>query len=85
LAWIHFQRGEYQLAHDEIVRAVKSVPADAVILEHYAEILVKLGQLDRAVPVLEQAVEIAPDSDDEQALDRISKRLNEIRSELKKK
>ncbi len=83
LAWIHYQREDYQHAHAAVLKALDVVPNDAVILEHYAEILVKLGESRKALAVFEQALSHAPESDDQEAIERITDRIADLRKTLR--
>jgi tetratricopeptide (TPR) repeat protein len=54
-AWVLFMRGKYKDARKIIERAVNSGNANATHLEHYGDILFKLGEVDSAVRQWERA------------------------------
>jgi tetratricopeptide (TPR) repeat protein len=62
-AWILYQLGEYQQAKEWQMRAIdQSSEKSAVMLEHYGDILFKLGTKDDAVKYWEQAKQAGSDS-----------------------
>jgi tetratricopeptide (TPR) repeat protein len=54
-AWVLYMRGKYKDARKVIERAVNSGNANATHLEHYGDILYKLGEVDSAVKQWERA------------------------------
>ena len=78
--WIYYQMGEYQRARAELAQAILLVGDDVVILEHFADVLVKTGEKDRALGVYNQAVLTAAgkeeDPEIEEALPRIREKID---------
>ena len=61
LAWLYAEEGvQLERALNLSLRAVKSDPENVVYLDTYAELLYLLGQGDRAVALMELALEIEP-------------------------
>jgi tetratricopeptide (TPR) repeat protein len=60
LAWVHFRRGELDLAWKEIQRAVSLVDSDPIIWEHFGDIAVSLGEKPRAKAAYEKALSLEP-------------------------
>lgn len=56
-AWVLFQKGNYKDAETYIQLALIELPTDASILDHYGDILFKLGRIDKAVETWKQAKE----------------------------
>lgn len=64
-AWVLFKKGSYSLARIYIERAIEKSPEQKPspeILEHYGDILSKLGETDAAVEQWEKALEAGSDS-----------------------
>ena len=61
-AWILFQLGEYKEAKVFQERAVMRNLKNATLLEHYADILIMLGEPDKAVEYWHKAKEVGSDS-----------------------
>ncbi len=61
LGWVLHQAGRDAEAFEWLVKAVNDRPGDPVILEHLAVVLRRLGKLDEAVDILDQAIEIGGD------------------------
>ncbi|MBX7144554.1 MAG: tetratricopeptide repeat protein [Oligoflexia bacterium] len=81
LGHIQFLRGEYSQAEASLSRAVSIVGDDVVILEHYADALVMLDRVERAIEVYRSAIEHGRDSSDaeqREAVARIEKKLAEL-------
>lgn len=79
LGWVYFKMGKYEEALEQLQLAIKAVSDDAVILEHFAEILIKLGQREKALSVFEKALMFAPKSDDGQVEIRVRAGMDKIR------
>ena len=79
LGWLLFQQGKFQEAVKELEKAAKKVPNDAVILEHYARALIKVGSKNAAETVLKKALEHAPTSDDKEVAARVKSLLDELK------
>ena len=75
LAWVHFRRGDYRSAEAELLRALKFVPDDPVILEHLGDVLQAQGRNDEAVPLFEKAIAKGHEKPDEVGvkIDRLRK------------
>jgi len=74
-AWIRFQQGEYAEALEWIEKAVKS--SDVVsetLLEHYGDILAKLGNIDEAIVQWKKARSIAQLVGKD--IDKLSRKIN---------
>lgn len=78
LGWVYFKMGRYKDAAKELERSVELVPNDAVILEHYAQVLYKLQQRAKAVETAKKALSFAPNSDDKGVSERLNVLLNEL-------
>ncbi|MGE8292786.1 MAG: tetratricopeptide repeat protein, partial [Sphingobacterium sp.] len=64
-AWVLFADGKYEDALIWIQKAMKNTnPQTAVLLEHYGDILVKLGKTGEAVKQWNLALEKGMDSDE---------------------
>ena len=44
LGWIHYMRGEYDKAYEQVKKAAELVPDDSTVVEHLGDIQMKLGQ-----------------------------------------
>jgi tetratricopeptide (TPR) repeat protein len=60
LAWVHFKRGEIDLAWKEIRRAVQLVDSDPIIWEHFGDIAAKVGEKSKAKAAYEKALSLEP-------------------------
>jgi tetratricopeptide (TPR) repeat protein len=78
LGWVYYKMGRYEEALIELEKAVNIVTDDAVILEHFALALLKVGKRKEAIDALKRALDYAPESDDEEVEARIRKVLEEI-------
>jgi tetratricopeptide (TPR) repeat protein len=58
LAWVHYRKGEYMDAHKILLELKKEKPDEPVILEHLADVLVKLGSLGEAKHLYETALQL---------------------------
>jgi tetratricopeptide (TPR) repeat protein len=67
LAWVHYRRGDHDLALREINRACRLYPWNAVLHYHRAMILLKCGARDPAVAALGAALELDPDNGEAKA------------------
>lgn len=81
LGWVYYKMGRFKDALKELERSVELVPNDAVILEHYAQVLYKLQQRGKAVETAKKALTFAPNSDDK----GVGERLNVLIHELERK
>ena len=78
LGWILYREGKFKDAERELARAVSLTGGDAVILEHYALVLLKLGKKDEAREVLKRALDHSGESDDKEVGERLKKLLSSI-------
>jgi len=58
LAWAYYQKGEYSKAATTQAKALKKVPDDAVIYEHYGDIMWKNGKPEAARRAWQKAIEL---------------------------
>ncbi len=75
LAWVYYRLGDYQKAHTSIVQAVRLHPDEPVILEHYADILLKLGRGVESLHIYRRALQHA---EEETARTRIKAKLEQL-------
>src|SRR5690348_8926786 len=59
-----YDRGDRERARFYFERALMFAPENAILLTHYAAVLVQLGRAAEAVPFAQHATELAPDSPD---------------------
>jgi predicted Zn-dependent protease len=78
LGWLYFKQQRFKDAERELARAVKFVPDDAVILEHYVRSLIEVGNRKAAKSYLAKAKKHAPHSDDKE----VGQRLEELAHSL---
>lgn len=57
LGWIYYQRGEYDRAVKELKKAVAGAGNDVVVIEHYGDALVKVGNEKEAQRMYKKALE----------------------------
>ncbi len=81
LGWVYFRQGKFKDAERELARAVGITGSDAVILEHYAVVLQKLGKREEALDVVQRGLLHAGESDDKE----VGERLKKLASQLEKK
>ena len=75
LAWVYYRLGDYTKAHANILRALRLHPEEAIILEHYADILLKLERRDESLHVYKKALQHVDNEKDQQ---RIEKKLKQL-------
>lgn len=63
LAWLHYRKGEFAQAWEEIRRAVERVADDPIIWEHYGDVAKAAGRLDKAREGYRNSLEIDPDNE----------------------
>ena len=82
MGWIYFQMGAYREAVEMLGRAVSLVNDDVVVVEHFADALLKNGERDKALEQYETALGLKNDksSDREEVLARIRNKIEELRS-----
>jgi tetratricopeptide (TPR) repeat protein len=56
LGWVHYQRGETDMAIAELEKAIERAPESAIINYHMGMALMKANRLDEAREMLERAV-----------------------------
>ncbi len=72
LAWIKYQKGEYERALELLMRAVREAGDDPVIWDHLGQTYEKLGSADKAVDAYRKSLEEEPDNED------VQKRLTDL-------
>jgi tetratricopeptide (TPR) repeat protein len=61
LGWFYFKRGQFEKAHDELLRAETLIEEqDAVIFDHIGQAFYQLDEAERAIEYLEKAVALEP-------------------------
>jgi tetratricopeptide (TPR) repeat protein len=60
IAWVYFMLGDYDKAKIYIEKALALNSSSSVVLEHYGDILFKLGKTDEAIDQWQQASELDP-------------------------
>jgi len=70
-AWVLYKLGEYELAKAQIEHAISINKNSPVLLEHYGDILHKLGMIDDAVTYWKKASEL--DQDNSELFKKINK------------
>jgi tetratricopeptide (TPR) repeat protein len=74
LAWVHFRKGDYSRAEEELRKALKSVPDDPVVLEHLGDVLQAQGRDEEAAVRFEKAISKGHEKPDE-----VRAKLNRLR------
>lgn len=81
LGWIYFQQGKYAEAEETLAKVVSAVNDDPVLFEHYGEVLLKRGEIERARQVFRSALERGMGKDEPEqrkSLERMRGRLQEL-------
>ena len=73
LGWVYYQKGDYQKALEELMKAHNRVPDDPVIAEHIGDVYLKLGDRANAVSFYEKAL----------SLDKKGERKQNVEEKLK--
>jgi tetratricopeptide (TPR) repeat protein len=69
LGWVYYMKGEYEKALEELQQAASKLkPEDAVVFDHLAETLEKLGKADDAVRYWQKAIALDQDDADPKKL-----------------
>jgi Tfp pilus assembly protein PilF len=64
-AWILYQQGKYEIALEWILKAIQGGGASSgVIVEHYGDILYKMGETTKAMEQWKRALELGGHSDE---------------------
>lgn len=85
LAWIYYQRKDYEEAEKLLAQAVKITAEDLVVLEHYGDCLDKLGRALDAIEIYKQIVDKGlnlEDDDDKKVASRAKDKLDELMKRL---
>ena len=77
LAWVYYRLGDYQKAYTSIVQALRLHPEEPVILEHYADILLKMGRHAESLHIYQKALQHAEDDTARQRIEDKVKQLGE--------
>mgnify|MGYP003346413027 CR=1 FL=1 len=82
LGWAYFKDGQLELAEQNLKRAATQLGTNAVIQEHYGDVLFKMGRFKDAIDAWTKA--LSGDADD---VDRgsVDKKIKSARSKLPKK
>ena len=75
LAWVYYRLGDYQKAHTSILQALRLHPDEPVILEHYADILLKLGRSVESLHIYQKALQYA---DENTVRERIEAKIKQM-------
>ena len=78
LGWVYYRLGDYEQAQEQIELAIEKGDgdADAVILDHLADTLLKLNQRRKAEELWQKAVKQLEDGGDKRLLNSIQEKLN---------
>lgn len=77
LAWVYYRLGDYQKAHTSILQALRLHPDEPVILEHYADILLKLERSEESLLIYQKALQRADNNTDRKRIEAKIKQLGE--------
>ncbi|MGA1191128.1 MAG: tetratricopeptide repeat protein [Bdellovibrionota bacterium] len=80
LGWIHYKRGNYKEAKQHIERAVGLTEGDIVILEHLGDVLLALGEREKAYETYNEALKGQTENlsrDEKDAVERMEKKKQE--------
>lgn len=75
LAWVYYRLGDYELALVNILQALRLHPKESVILEHYADILLKLARHAESLRAYQKALQYVDSESDRQ---RIENKINQL-------
>lgn len=73
LGWVYYQQGRYHDAVDILSRAASVATDDVLIQEHYADSLMKVGQITQAIEVYRNALERGRDAAEKAEAEVISR------------
>ena len=78
LGWVYYRLGDYEQAQEQIELAIEKGDgdADAVILDHLADTLLKLNQRRKAEELWQKAIKQLEDGGDKRLLNSIQEKLN---------
>jgi tetratricopeptide (TPR) repeat protein len=57
LAWVYYQRGQYEKALPLLEEAARLVPDDPIVREHLGDVYRQLGMIDKAIQSYRQSIE----------------------------
>ena len=77
LAWGYYKLGDYQAAHQNILQALQRMPDEPIILEHYADILIKLNKPMEATAAFNQALSHFTEARD---VKRVQRKIKDVES-----
>jgi tetratricopeptide (TPR) repeat protein len=63
MGWVQYRLGDYAKALDFLIKATNALPEDPVILEHMARTLLKMNRPDKALLVVDRAIEAGGKAD----------------------
>ena len=58
LAWVYFQRGQYDAALKHLEKAVTMTPNDPTITEHLGDVYLKSGKYEKSLEMYEKALSL---------------------------
>ena len=68
LGWVYYRQGKLDLAEKYLTDATHLLPRDSTVHEHLADVLVKRGELHRALDLYREALTLEPEAKDEAKL-----------------
>jgi tetratricopeptide (TPR) repeat protein len=82
LGWAYFKNGQFALAEDYLRRAAEQLALNAVVQDHYGDVLIRLGKVQEAIDAWGRAL-----SGDTEDLDRsvIDRKIRAARQKLQKR
>jgi len=78
LGWIYFRQGNYKKALPLLQNAALATQNDSVVLDHLAQVYLKLGRKDKAIEIWKQLLKDDPKDEDLPRNDEIRDRLLEL-------
>lgn len=76
LGWVYYQQGNYEKAIEKLQEAMTLAPNEPVILEHYGDVLVKVGRETEAKGYYKQALGLFRESDERKRVEKKIKNLS---------
>jgi len=80
LGWVQYKLGQYEEAYKNLSAAYRAVPKEFVIVEHLADVLVKLGRLSEARDYYAKALQLKPEKDED--LRNVQAKLEKLDGQL---